>query len=316
MRAGACREARKGPPGWEKDGSGGPFRGPEGAARRFREDQPGLCPASENNQRGAEFTIDTDLVRIEREALGEVVSKQQRRFEDVNSALPFVKYREAFLDVVARMIVTPGSIGRYAGLVFAGYGDREHFPSMHEYRVSGLFRTGLHHGYEKGTIINSSTKSWIEPFAQSDVIQSYLYGINEDLQRIICDAVSRILNDVTAAFIDATSMDSMRTGFEKMNAQLVESFTADVNGYTADVFMGPVKDSIAFLSKDEIATLAESLIKLTSLRRRASDEYETVGGPVDVAVISKHEGFVWISRKQYFNLILNPQYARQKEMMK
>ena len=32
---------------------------------------------------------------------------------------------------------------------------------------------------------------------------------------------------------------------------------------------------------------------------------ETVGGPVDVAIISKADGFVWIKRKLYFRPELN-----------
>lgn len=40
----------------------------------------------------------------------------------------------------------------------------------------------------------------------------------------------------------------------------------------------------------------------------SSVEPETVGGPVDVAVISRHEGFVWVKRKYYFNPAVNPRY--------
>lgn len=36
-----------------------------------------------------------------------------------------------------------------------------------------------------------------------------------------------------------------------------------------------------------------------------------VGDIVDVAVISKKDGFVWIKRKHYFNSELNPQFFRR-----
>jgi len=65
---------------------------------------------------------------------------------------------------------------------------------------------------------------------------------------------------------------------------------------------------VLFMPKQELANMAESLINLTSLKRRVSAERETVGGPVDVAVISKDEGFVWIKRKHYFSPELNPRY--------
>ena len=37
---------------------------------------------------------------------------------------------------------------------------------------------------------------------------------------------------------------------------------------------------------------------------------ETVGGPVDVAVISKGDGFIWIDRKHYFRRELNEHFIR------
>jgi hypothetical protein len=35
---------------------------------------------------------------------------------------------------------------------------------------------------------------------------------------------------------------------------------------------------------------------------------ETVGGPIDVAVLSKGDGFIWIKRKHYFKPELNPHF--------
>lgn len=54
--------------------------------------------------------------------------------------------------------------------------------------------------------------------------------------------------------------------------------------------------------------MAEALVSLTAFKRRVSMDTETVGGPIDVAVISKGDGFVWIKRKHYFGADLNPQF--------
>jgi len=51
--------------------------------------------------------------------------------------------------------------------------------------------------------------------------------------------------------------------------------------------------------------MAESLVNLTCLRKKISMDDETVGGPVDVAVISKGDGLIWIKRKHYFEQELN-----------
>ena len=65
---------------------------------------------------------------------------------------------------------------------------------------------------------------------------------------------------------------------------------------------------VSVLPKEQLAELAEALISLTSLRRRVSYDEETVGGPTDVAIITKGDGLVWIKRKHYFEENLNPAY--------
>ena len=57
-----------------------------------------------------------------------------------------------------------------------------------------------------------------------------------------------------------------------------------------------------------MANLAESLVELTSLIRRMTPKEETVGGPVDVAIVSKGDGFIWLKRKHYFDLKLNANF--------
>jgi hypothetical protein len=39
----------------------------------------------------------------------------------------------------------------------------------------------------------------------------------------------------------------------------------------------------------------------------------TVGGPVDVAGISRHEGFKWIERKHYYPPELNPRRPHEHD---
>ena len=69
------------------------------------------------------------------------------------------------------------------------------------------------------------------------------------------------------------------------------------------------------LPKEELAELAEALVNLTSLKRRVSPADETVGGPIDVAIISKGDGLVWIKRKHYFKPELNPRYSYRDQRL-
>lgn len=60
-----------------------------------------------------------------------------------------------------------------------------------------------------------------------------------------------------------------------------------------------IMDSVAMLPTPELASLAESLINITSILRKVKiDELNaTVGGPIDVFVISKRDGLVWMKKK-------------------
>lgn len=50
-----------------------------------------------------------------------------------------------------------------------------------------------------------------------------------------------------------------------------------------------------------MAALAQSLIDLTGFHRILTFSQEGVGGPVDLAVITKNEGFTWLSRKSWYH---------------
>ena len=65
---------------------------------------------------------------------------------------------------------------------------------------------------------------------------------------------------------------------------------------------------VAMMPKQELIELAEALVSITAVERKATSDAGTVGGPIDVAFITKHEGLVWIKRKHYFDRGLNPRY--------
>jgi hypothetical protein len=72
-----------------------------------------------------------------------------------------------------------------------------------------------------------------------------------------------------------------------------------------------IEDMVEFMPKPEMAKMAEALVNLTSIKRRVSRGMETVGGPIDVAIISQSEGFIWVRRKHYFPSDLNVRYSER-----
>jgi hypothetical protein len=60
----------------------------------------------------------------------------------------------------------------------------------------------------------------------------------------------------------------------------------------------PIQDAI---------DVAEFLVTLTIKFSRFLPGAATVGGPIEIAAITKHEGFKWIKRKHYYSRELNPE---------
>jgi len=75
----------------------------------------------------------------------------------------------------------------------------------------------------------------------------------------------------------------------------------------------PLRRVLGVLPVDEMADLAETLINLQSLKEKVTKNSETVGGPVDVAIITKNEGLLWAKRKHFFDIGLNSRFALRQQ---
>ena len=95
---------------------------------------------------------------------------------------------------------------------------------------------------------------------------------------------------------------------DNARAIVVNDFQNRLDNHLKDQSSDPIMSIVGSLPKEELAEMAETLVNLTSFKRRVTPEAETVGGPIDVAVISKGDGLVWIKRKHYFVPELNPRY--------
>ncbi|OZA04881.1 MAG: hypothetical protein B7X95_08630 [Methylophilaceae bacterium 17-44-8] len=76
----------------------------------------------------------------------------------------------------------------------------------------------------------------------------------------------------------------------------------------------PLRKVLNSLSVSEMGHLAESLLILEELRERVTSPSESVGGPIDVAIITKTEGLIWLKRKHFFDPELNVKYLNRVKM--
>jgi len=203
---------------------------------------------------------------------------------------------------------------QHSGVVIAGFGDRDVFPSLAHYVCDGYIGDRikfLRTDYEE---IKMQNRSMVSAFAQGDIVERFMEGIDPRYANVLRGLFSTALIESNIKTFEKWAPKGKVTN--KIRNQIVKAVNAQYERilnsalqYRTDEFIKPTTDMVALLPKDELAQLAESLVALTSLHRRVSREVETVGGAVDVAVISKSDGFVWIKRKHYFRPELNPQFS-------
>ena len=108
--------------------------------------------------------------------------------------------------------------------------------------------------------------------------------------------------------IDTDRKQEFSKKLKEIGISILADFNKKLQDYRRTYHINPIINAVSFLPKDELAAMAESLVNLTSFKRKISLDAETVGGPIDVVVISKGDGFIWIKRKHYFKPELNPHF--------
>ena len=68
------------------------------------------------------------------------------------------------------------NIGRTSGVVIAGYGEREIFPSLEEFHVDGIFSNTLKFSRQLSYAVGREKPASIIPFAQSEMVAAFMEG--------------------------------------------------------------------------------------------------------------------------------------------
>ena len=176
--------------------------------------------------------------------------------------------------------------------------------------LGGIINSKLRYLKKEHVSIDESNDASITPLAQTDVMQTFLFGINDGfLQKIATEVPRQIIRKMA-------DIDNNNFADGKKNAVIKELNTSTKNIINEIVkkaneeYMQPILQSVSTLPIEELSLFAESMINITSVRRKVAldGNIGTVGGPIDVAIISKHDGFIWMKRKHYFDIKYNPQY--------
>lgn len=195
-----------------------------------------------------------------------------------------------------------------SGLVVVGYGDDEIFPSYRELEVAGHVGTTLAYRDVSKYQIAHGNGAMIRPLAQTSMIDVFTDGFGDSLREIIHKASAKAMNAVVQD-IKSGGVAVPDALAERAISKHHQAFMTEWKKENWSQNYTPLISVIATLDVQEMAHLAETLLVLESLKERVTSPTEEVGGPIDVAVITKGEGLVWIKRKHYFDMDMNLRYA-------
>lgn len=200
---------------------------------------------------------------------------------------------------------------RLTGLVFAGFGRDEIFPSLVAYEVYGVVAGRLKYRETNRFDVDRQLipDAAIIPFAQREMVDRFMFGLDAEFielaETYFAGALTQLKTNLGTLL---TESHPAKVAIAPAIDLILEEFRNTVVGDHLKRSRSQLSDMVRSMPKQELAALCESLIHITSLKRKFSAGAESVGGPIDVAMITRAEGFVWVKRKHYFDPALNPRY--------
>lgn len=188
-------------------------------------------------------------------------------------------------------------------LVFAGYGEDEAYPSICQYEVTGINKSKLQWQLSGSANISSEQESNIFTSGQSDIIDAIELGIQNERIGVIRKRFQTLIEDL----LTQNLLDSL---IGKIDYPTIRQEVADLIRESGKEHLRQHLDAIKQFDLQKMACLAENLIKATELHRKITFRQEGVGGLVDLAVITREDGFQWLNRKSWYEPSKGGQYGK------
>lgn len=229
--------------------------------------------------------------------------------------LPLEQITRSHLIETGQYIVRAFPVAPHSGVVVAGFGREQMFPALHSYEVFTFADEAVVAVPDDRSVeISVNDPAYVVPFAQSEVVATFMDGVDPRYQQLIDGLIANVLKEYPSEILaqvptlSPADRDAIAARFRSGADKVAADYLRRLEQVRVRVFSGPITSVVQSLPKDELAAMAEALVNLTSFKRKISMDPETVGGPIDVAVISKGDGLIWIKRKHYFEPKLNPQF--------
>ena len=188
------------------------------------------------------------------------------------------------------------------GIFFAGYGAEDAHPKFIKIDIFQIINGKLKYS-EISRFEESRLGARIVPLAQEDVILTFCKGMSNvylgNIPQFAESMVNATIDKLPSTF-DSVQKNEIKNAFSNYKKELSQKINEQIEKNNID----PLLKSVMLISPLEMSFLAESLVNITALKRTYAIDgnQQTVGGPTDVAILTKCDGFVWIKKKN--NLVV------------
>ncbi len=186
----------------------------------------------------------------------------------------------------------------HSGVVIAGFGEQEPFPKILHFTVNTVVLGHLLYVKVDEGQVTRSDDAHVMPFAQTHMVDLFYRGVFPSVEK----QIEKILRSVLSKHLQPP--DPAETISDCESSSLAESIVGEFKERfekeTGHEYTSPLVTAVGALPLIELCSLAEALVSLTVFRARmsADESSETVGGDIDVAALSKGDGFIWVHRKE------------------
>ncbi len=186
----------------------------------------------------------------------------------------------------------------YAGesyIAFVGYGATDLFPSASGVFFHGAFSGFLIKRFEGSMEVSAAPRHVF--FGQDDAIVALTQGEDHLLTRTAVEATRKTLNSIYEQLSNETGEGAQRTREYVKQSLEADQVSDEMRKAGNESRKKPFTKAIAMSPILDLAEFAAQLVGVQAASAAMTQENPSVGGFVDVAVITHRRGFEWIRHK-------------------
>jgi len=217
------------------------------------------------------------------------------------------KHREKMVHYLTLLFLKQITHSPMSEIIVAGFGRNDIYPYLVKVSVEGIFENHIRMStpviHKIGTYYPNGNGdrrlSSVLSFAQTDGADMILGGVNREFEdffhqnkdKNLVELLTFIEKHAIISQLEKQKQTRITSDIDHFTYRQVHNFRNELKHFKDTNYTSPIINSVRYMGVGDICELARTMVNLTSIIRRYSiNQRETVGGEIDVVVLSKEEG--------------------------